>query len=115
MTGQEQILALRRSGRSPRTVWVHDSLVNLRDGATVCLSPQDMPEQQDWRFLVGLNVLVYCEDESRMQRISAACAHFAKRVIAHLHGAEPVADCYGYTDYPLLKMTDSLGVLTWPE
>ena len=113
MTGQEKILALRRAGRSPRTVWVHDSLVNLRDGATVCLSPQDVPEQQDWRFLVGLNVLVYCEDAARLSRIAAACAPFSKRVIAHLHSAAPVADRYGRSEFPLLKITDSAEVLTW--
>ena len=113
MTGQEQILALRRSGRSPRTVWVHDSLVNLRDGATVCLSPQDVPEQQDWRFLAGLNALVYGEDAARLSRIAAACAPFAKRVIAHLHSAAPVADRYGRSEFPLLKITDSAEVLTW--
>ena len=114
MTGQEQIIALRRSGRSPRTVWVHDYLANLRDGATVCLSPQDVPEQQDWRFLVGLTVLVSGTCEARLARIAAACGAFAKRVIVNVHSPEPVRGQCGLPTFPLLKITDTDGVLTWP-
>ena len=113
MTGHEQILAMRRAGQSPRTVWV-DDFASTPDGLTVSLAPRDVPEQQDWRFLVGLTVLVTAHDEARMARIATACKTFARRVIANLHAAEPVKDAYGFRSFPLLKITDTDGVLTWP-
>lgn len=114
MTGQEQVIALRRTGRSPRTVWVYDDvMVDFRDGLTVCLLPQDVPEQQDWRFLIGLNAFISGEDEARLTRITAACTPIAKRVIAHLHSALPNVDDFGRETFPLLKITDTAGVFTW--
>ena len=113
MTGHEQILAMRRAGQSPRTVWIDDFASTL-DGSTVSLAPSDVPEQQDWRFLVGLTALVAAHDEARMVRIAAACKTFARRVIASLHSAEPVTDAYGRRSFPILKITDTDEVLTWP-
>lgn len=114
MTGQEQILAMRRAGSSPRTVWIDDGFGTAQPGSlTVRLAPSDVPEQQDWRFLVGLTVLVAAHDEARMVRIAAACKAFARRVIANLHAAEPVTDAYGNRSFPLLKITDTDEVLTW--
>ena len=113
MTGQEKILALRRTGRSPRTVWVDDFPGNASDGTSVSLAPQDVPEQQDWRFLVGLTVLVSGTCEARLFRIAAACGAFAKRVIVNVHGTEPARGQYGLPISPLLKITDTDGVLTW--
>lgn len=111
MTGQETILSLRRSGRSPRTVWVNDFLCAAVDGVTVSLSPADVPEQQDWRFVFGLTVVVSAYSDERAVRIAAACGQFAKRVIANLH--DPVSVTYGHT-FPILSVTDTAGVLTWP-
>lgn len=105
MTGQEKIIALRRSGKSPRTVWVNDFASHTFGGNTVSLTPADVPEQQDWRFVVGLTVVISSENQERMARIAAACAQFAKRVIANLHA----------TGNPqLLQVTDTEGALTWP-
>ena len=58
MTGQDQILALRRSGRAPVTVWLTDERGAPHDGSTVYVAPDDVPELFDLRFLVGLTVLV---------------------------------------------------------
>lgn len=115
MTGQEKILAMRRTGSSPRTVWIDDGFgAGQPSRLTVRLAPNDVPEQQDWRFLVGLTVLVTAHDEARMARIAAACKTFARRVIANLHAAEPVKDAYGFRSFPILKITDTDEVLTWP-
>lgn len=113
MTGQEKILAMRRAGSSPRTVWV-DDFASTPDGLTVSLAPRDVPEQQDWRFLVGLTVLVSGTCEVRLARIAAACGAFAKRVIVNVHSPEPARGQHGLPTSPLLKITDTDGVLTWP-
>ena len=82
MTGQDQIIALRRKGFAPRYVWVSDRPTALLDGATVRLNPQDVPEQQDWRFLVGLTAIVEGAQADRVARIAAAVQPIARRVIA---------------------------------
>lgn len=112
MTGQEKILAMRRAGNSPRTVWV-DDFASAPDGLTVSLAPVDVPEQQDWRFLVGLTVLVSGTCEARLSRIAAACGAFAKRVIVNVHDTATARGQYGLPISPLLKITDTDGVLTW--
>lgn len=111
MTGHEQILKLRRAGRSPRTVWVNDFLCAVFGGNSVAMAAADVPEQQDWRFVVGLTVVVSSQSPERMARITAACGQFASRVIANLHGAQPTP--YGMS-YPILQITDTAGVFTWP-
>ena len=104
MTGQDQIIALRRKGFAPRFVWVSDRPTALLDGATVRLNPQDVPEQQDWRFLVGLTALVEGAQADRVARIAAAVQPIARRVIA--------TTCPGRD---VTNITDTEGSLTWPN
>ena len=85
MTGQEQIIKLRRAGKSPRFVWVQDFPGPVYGAMNVRLSPTDVPEQQDWRFLVGLTALVEGFDPDRVARIAKACAAYARRVVANVN------------------------------
>lgn len=115
MTGQEAIISLRRKGLSPRFVWVDDGVPGVSDGVHVALDPRDVPEQQDWRFLVGLQVMVAGENPSRVQRIADACAEYAKRVIASTHSINrDKLDWLGRPAYTVVRITDTQGVLTWP-
>jgi hypothetical protein len=97
VTGQDQIIALRRRGFAPRYVWVSDR-------STVRLSPQDVPEQQDWRFLVGLTAIVEGAQADRVARIAAAVQPIARRVIATTCPARDVTN-----------ITDTEALLTWPN
>lgn len=117
MKGQDQIIKLRRQGLSPGYVWVDDGVQTcLDDGTHVCLAPRDVPEQQDWRFLVGLQVMVAGEDPSRVQRIAQACAEYAKRVIASTHSINrEKLDWLGRPASTVVRITDTQGVLTWPR
>ncbi|MBT9513290.1 MAG: hypothetical protein IV104_13165 [Acidovorax sp.] len=117
MTGQDAILNMRRNGKSPGYVWVDDCAATcLNDGTHVTLAARDVPEQQDWRFLVGLQVMVSGEDPGRVERITAACAEYAKRVIAstHLINREKM-DWLGRPSSTVVRITDTQGVLTWPR
>lgn len=116
MTGQDQIIKLRRQGLSPGFVWVDDCAPCLDDGAHVALDARDVPEQQDWRFLVGLQVMVAGENPERVRRIAGACKEYAKRVIACTHQINrEKLDWLGRPAGTVVCITDTEGVLTWPK
>lgn len=115
MTGQDAIISLRRQGFAPAFVrvddWQHDA---TDDGVTVSLSPADVPERQDWRFVVGLPVLVAGEDAGRIERIVKACGAYAKRVIASTFAVRPdVVDYRGGPVKHIVRITDTAGAFTW--
>ena len=103
MTGHESILKLRRSGRKFAYVWVSDFPHCTMDGWTVRVAG-DNPELLDLRFLVGSTVIVEGADAARVNRIAASCRPLAQRVIASTFDGRRVT-----------KVTDSDGVLTWPN
>ena len=107
MTGQDSILALRRSGQRPEFVWVTDIDINHLDGLTVKVC-DDTPELLDLRFLLGVTAVVEGDDQKRVERITQACIDAkAKRVIASTHGMEG--------SWPaVLKVVDTEGVWKWP-
>ena len=116
MTGQDAILNMRRQGLSPGYVWVDDGAACLNDGTHVCLEPRDVPEQQDWRFLVGLQVMVSGGDPARVKRITDACSEYAKRVIASTHLIDRnKCDWLGRPSSTVVSITDTQGVMTWPK
>lgn len=117
MTGQDAILAMRRQGVSPGFVWVDDAPKTVMDDAAhVCLDAHDVPEKQDWRFLVGLQVMVSGEDPTRVKRITDACAEYAKRVIASTHRIDRnKCDWLGRPSSTVVSITDTQGVMTWPK
>lgn len=117
MTGQDAILDMRRKGLSPGFVWVDDApQIEMNDGSHVCLDAHDVPEKQDWRFLVGLQVMVSGEDPARVQRITTACAEYAKRVISSTHMIDrSKCDWLGRPSSTVVSITDTQGVMTWPK
>lgn len=115
MTGHDLIISLRRRGYAPACIhiddWQHHA---TEDGDTVCLSPADVPEQQDWRFVVGLPVIVAGEDAGRVARIAAACAKYAKRVVASTHAVDRTRlDWQGRPAVSLISIQDTAGAFTW--
>lgn len=114
MTGQDAIIAMRRSGKSPRFVWVQDFTAAPCAFLNVSLKPTDLPEQQDWRFLVGLTALVEGFDAARVERIAAACGQYAKRVIANTMVEVP-GETSPWLKFSAIKTTDTEGVMTWQK
>lgn len=113
MTGQEHILKLRRAGKSPRFVWVQDFPGPVYGAMNVRLSPTDVPEQQDWRFLVGLTAMVEGFDPERVARIAKACAAYARRVVANVNSPIVTPCAYGSGVCKLIQTTDTEGVAAW--
>ncbi len=81
MTGDREILAMRRAGMKPAFVWVSDFPFAFLDGCTVRVDG-DVPELLDLRFLAGTTVIVEGPDAGRVERLAAACRATASRVIA---------------------------------
>lgn len=116
MTGHDQILTLRRAGLAPAAVWVDDYMHPYVENGTVCLSPADVPEQQDWRFAVGLLVLVASQHPERLRRIAASVGEYASRVISSL--IEIDMQRRDWTGRPVVHVnaiTDTKQELTWPK
>lgn len=108
MNGHQHILELRRSGQKPACVWVSDFPDCTPDGFTVCVTG-DTPELEDFRFLVGLKVIVEGQDHQRVDRIAKACAKFAARVIASV--IQPINEMR----WEVTSVTDTEGVLSWQQ
>ena len=101
MTGDREIIAMRRAGQKPSVVWVTDHPQKPIDGLTVCVHG-DTPELLDLRFLVGVTVLADSPDLKRLQRIIDACKQHAKRVVGtQFLGYEPI------------RIIDTEGHMTW--
>lgn len=103
MTGDREIREMRRNGLKPSHVWVSDFKDAMLDGLTVCVAG-DTPEMLDLRFLVGVTVLADSSDPARLKRIASSCEKHATRVIATLSDGRNV-----------LAISDTQGVMTWPE
>jgi len=99
MTGQDDIIDLRRRGKVPAAVWIEtapattrDDLRRIgrkefRDGITpfayLAITEEETVPRLDLRCLVGLNVHVEGEDEHRVGEVARACVEAkAKQVIA---------------------------------
>lgn len=105
MTGHEPILAMRRAGKAPASVLVTDDARERLNGATVYIAPDDTPELLDLRFLVGLTAVVDGFDGAWVDRICRACSAHARRVIG----------CTFNHWSRIERMTDTQGVMVWPD
>ena len=112
MTGQDAIIAMRRAGNAPRYVWVQDFAGPMHCPMQVRLTSQDVPEQQDWRFLIGLTALVEGFDAERVQRIASACAQYAKRTVANTMQESP-GKASAWAQVTCIQTTDTEGIATW--
>lgn len=93
MRGQEPIIAMRRRGLKPRMVFIDayiDSATSWRTWPeldTSCpmveIAPTDQLSSLDFRFVVGLLVMVTGHDQRRVDAISTMCIEAgASRVVA---------------------------------
>jgi hypothetical protein len=112
MTGQDNIIKVRRKGYSPELVRIEDHAVRYPDASTVVMTPVDVPELQDWRFTVGLTVIVTSFETERAARISASCAAFAKRVITNTLAMKP--NHWGHHVAMVDRIEDTQGLMKWP-
>jgi hypothetical protein len=84
MRGQEQLIALRKAGKAPRTVQIFAGLDHSqawRDWHEVCarhaeveINDDDFLSGLDLRFVVGLRVILVGSSERRVRSIHNACA-----------------------------------------
>ena len=94
MRGHEPILAMRREGAAPASIWLHDMAGYTPDTAGRMAWPlhsaradvevlhTDSPRRLDLRFCVGLVVHVNSDSSTRLQGlIDTAVACGAQRVI----------------------------------
>ena len=111
MNGQARIIELRRRGFAPDIVRIE--LANIRPTlGTVVLADDDIPERQDWRFVVGLTAMVSGTDLTRLSRVAHALEPLARRVITNLY-RWPVRNNRGHDSVELIQITDTEGFLTW--
>jgi hypothetical protein len=113
MRGHEPVIALRRRGIAPRSVWlcevpVHSGLCGdwMLDSpdAHVELLPSESAARLDLRFLVGLRVHIQTEAFTRLQALETAAVEAgALRVLGAVVG--PAGDCQ--------VMTDTKGEIVW--
>lgn len=105
MRGHEPLLAMRRRGLTPTSVWLVDTPPPrpLRDGtrldwwafrpaleAEVFIETADHPQRVDLRFVVGLPVHVQMADPVRMRAFAEAAQRAgAARVFGASHEVNP--------------------------
>ena len=112
MTGREQIIALRRRGVKPVVVWVSDYRTNdAGNGRSVSLAPEDSPARIDWRFLVGLTVVVDGDDAERVDSIARAVGQFAERVLTTVYS--DAKNIIGEPVKKVSRLTDTKGIMQW--
>lgn len=116
MTGQDDILKLRRAGLAPACIWVDDYPHQYAGLHSVCLRPSDTPEQQDWRFAIGLPVIVSSDSPERLQRLTTAIGEYASRVIGSVCAIDTNdTDWLGRPAVTVTHITDTKQELTWPK
>lgn len=105
MRGHEPLLAMRRRGMRPPSVWLTDAPQPkpLADGtrldwwafgkllpAEVTLEPGDHPLRTDLRFVVGMTVHLHLDDPERLRAFARACIDAgAVRVFGTSHTFDP--------------------------
>lgn len=82
MKGHEAIIAMRKSGKTPKYVFLNDypcetNWFETGDHATVCVHG-DAISSLDLRFLIGLVVSISSTDENRAKRLLEACKPYAQ-------------------------------------
>lgn len=113
MRGHEPIVALRRRGLKPASVWFTVSASDVawrdwptwNDNAQVWVQPADSVPLLDLRFVVGLQCWVDGDDARRVLQLHEACAAAkASRVLT----AVPGLDARGKPN--VVRMLDTAGM-----
>lgn len=109
MNGHQTIIDMRRNGLKPKYVWLQDEQHAPTDFA-VTLCPTDIPEALDFRFLVGITVIVESSNKKRLQCLVNA--------LKQAKAARTIASLYQRTSqyhFDVVDVSDSEGVLTWQK
>jgi hypothetical protein len=102
MHGHENIVALRKSGISPKIVFLNDypcrtDWFEHGDHATVCTAG-DIVQMLDLRFLVGLTVSISSISEIRAKALFEKCKLAKAATVAACHSKpnEPISSLSGW-------------------
>ena len=107
MNGHQPILAMRRSGVKPASIWLND-YPSLDADYSVRIDAADMPESLDLRFVVGTTVIATSDKPARLKRIVNACKQAkAARVISNLFKPD------GKYNVEIVEISDTEGIATW--
>ena len=118
MRGQTQLETLRRRGKAPAVVFIETDSVPGWKGPETWHERANAPaqlqgsraSQAELRCVVGLTVCVQGSDPQTVQAMRDACIRAkAARVIAS------VSQCTGPERFECLEVSDTMGVLTWPN
>lgn len=90
MTGQENIIAMRKAGKAPRCIFVNDWQTETNPLVTgrhdiVCLAETDVIQLQDWRFTVGLTVSCGSPSKVRAMALLEAIKAAGAAVVGSVH------------------------------
>lgn len=121
MRGQAQLEALRRSGKAPAVVFIEtDSAPRWRgpetwlDRAAPAQLQASKPDLAALRCVVGLTVCVQGSDRATVHAMRDACIRAkASRVIASVSECRNSAP--GYERFECVEVSDTMGVMTWPN
>lgn len=122
MRGHEAVLAMRRVGATPASVWIDDtggpytSVSHPRNGwqlnsarANVEVLEDENPLRLDLRFCVGLTVHAQCNDPKRLASLEARAMECgASRVVGSVFGGEG-------RRRRVVRMTDTEGKFVWED
>jgi hypothetical protein len=122
MRGMSKLVDLRRIGTTPDVVFIEtdDALAwrgpetwHERESAPAQLQAPK-PDLSVLRCIVGLTVCVQGSDLSRVHAMRDACISArAARVIASV--SQCVDSMPGYERFECIELTDTAGVLAWPN
>src|SRR5574343_216022 len=117
MRGRQDLETLRLEGYAP--LWVDLCAYPCRKdllgviGATAAIEALTVPSRAELRCLVGLHVAVHGSDAGLVHALREACVTAgARRVVATVYSGEQECDLDSYQP---LEITDTEGVLTWPN
>ena len=101
MTGHQPLIAMRMAGKRPAYVSLWDEPgidfakhPELQAFPDVRITPEDVPERLDLRFVVGLPVVVTVSDNDRLKRLVLACERAGA---ASVYGVRPSTNPYAMT------------------
>jgi hypothetical protein len=101
MLGHTPLIAMRTKGIKPAAVFVSDEITQIvRDWHSpvtlsglpmamhtphIAVEPKDAISRLDWRFLFGLTVFAYSDNEKTAQALFAACKKAGAAVVVACH------------------------------
>ena len=87
MHGHEPLLKMRLAKKIPDMVFIQEHMYatdweQYNDYPTICIKPDELVEQLDLRFLVGLAVSLSTSSETRSKELLTVCKRYCNTVAA---------------------------------